>query len=147
MTVTRLEPTTAYFAFENEHSTIWANCPTVAHKSPQSNKNCCWRTCVIRKCSYSYLLSTGRWSRHDWCSYNYYQQTNYSQQINEQTKVILELVLTEVSKLNHAVMNKKQGDQMQFSLEKRLVIEKRKWIHHICAHSLSTHHTSRWNVL
>ena len=26
----------------------------------------------------------------------------------------------EVSKLNHVVINKKQGDQMQFSLEKRL---------------------------
>ena len=39
-------------------------------------------------------------------------------------KVIQEVVSPEVSKLNHAVMNKKQGDQMQFSLEKRL--EKRK---------------------
>ena len=35
-----------------------------------------------------------------------------------------EVVSPEVSKLNHAVMNKKQRDQMQFSLEKRL--EKRK---------------------
>ena len=35
-------------------------------------------------------------------------------------------------------MNKKQEDQNQFSLEKRL--EKRKWIH-------PTHHTSRWIVL
>ena len=35
-------------------------------------------------------------------------------------------------------MHKKQGDQKQFSLEKRL--EKRKWIH-------PTHHTSRWIVL
>ena len=35
-------------------------------------------------------------------------------------------------------MNKKQGDQMQFSLERRL--EKRKWIH-------PTHHTSLWFVL
>ena len=31
---------------------------------------------------------------------------------------------TKVSQLNHTVMNKKKGDQMQFSLEKRL--EKRK---------------------
>ena len=35
-------------------------------------------------------------------------------------------------------MNKKQEDQNQFSLEKRL--EKRKWIH-------PTHHISRWIVL
>ena len=31
---------------------------------------------------------------------------------NEQTKVIQEVVSSEESKLNHAVMNKKQGDQM-----------------------------------
>ena len=31
------------------------------------------------------------------------------------TKVIQEVVSPEVSKLNHAVTNKKQGDQMQFS--------------------------------
>ena len=34
------------------------------------------------------------------------------------------VVSPEVSKPNHAVMNKKQGNQMQFSLEKR------EWIHH-----------------
>ena len=50
-----------------------------------------------------------------------------SQQTNGQTKVIQDVVSPEVSKLNHAVMNKKQGDQMQFSLYKRL--EKRKCIH------------------
>ena len=50
----------------------------------------------------------------------YYQQTNWSQQTIEQTKVFQEVVLPEVSKLNHAIMNKKQGDQMQFSPEKRL---------------------------
>ena len=54
----------------------------------------------------------------------YHQQTNKSQQIIEQTKVILEVVSPEVSKLNHAVLNKKQGDQMQFSPEK--ITEKRK---------------------
>ena len=42
-------------------------------------------------------------------------------------KVTQEVFSLEVSKLNHAVINKKQGDQMQFSLEKRL--EKRKWFH------------------
>ena len=31
-------------------------------------------------------------------------------------------------KLNHAVMSKKQSDQMQFFIEKRL--EKRNWIYH-----------------
>ena len=50
----------------------------------------------------------------------YHQQRNQSQQTNEQTKVIQEVVSLEVSKLNHAVMNKKRGDVMQFSLEKRL---------------------------
>ena len=49
----------------------------------------------------------------------YHQQTNLSQQTNEQTKVIQEVVSPEVSMLNHAVINKKQGDQMQFSLEKK----------------------------
>ena len=33
-------------------------------------------------------------------------------------KVIQEVVSSEASKLNHAVMNNKQGDQMQFSLKK-----------------------------
>ena len=37
-------------------------------------------------------------------------------------------------------MNKKQGDQMKFSPEKRL--EKRKWIHSL----LSIHHT-RWCIV
>ena len=39
-------------------------------------------------------------------------------------KVIEEVISPEVSQLNHTVMNKKQRDQMQFSLEKRP--EKRK---------------------
>ena len=52
-------------------------------------------------------------------------------------KVIQELVLPELFKLNHAVMNKKQGDQIHFSLEKT---RKRKRIH-------LTDHTSRWIVL
>ena len=47
-----------------------------------------------------------------------YQQSHESQQTNEQTKVIQEVVSPEVSKLKQAVMNKKQGDHMQFSLEK-----------------------------
>ena len=47
-----------------------------------------------------------------------HQKTNQSQQTNGQTRVIQEVVSPEVSKLNHVVMNKKQGDQMLFSLEK-----------------------------
>ena len=38
----------------------------------------------------------------------------------EQTKVVQEIVSPEVSELNHFVMNKKQGEQRQFSPEKRL---------------------------
>ena len=40
------------------------------------------------------------------------------------SRIIQEVVSPEASKLNHAVMNKKEEDQMKFSLEKRL--EKRK---------------------
>ena len=52
----------------------------------------------------------------------------------EQTEVIQPVVYT----LNHVAMNKKQVDQMQFSLEKRL--DKRNWIH-------PTHRTRRSIVL
>ena len=45
----------------------------------------------------------------------YHQQRNWSLQTNDQTKVIPEVVSPEEFKLNHAVMNKKQGHQMQFS--------------------------------
>ena len=38
----------------------------------------------------------------------YNQQIYWSQQTNEQPKVIQEVVSPEVSKLNYAVMNKKQ---------------------------------------
>ena len=53
----------------------------------------------------------------------YHQQTNYSLQTIEQTKVIQEVVSLEVSKLNHAVMNKKR-DKTQFFSKK--CIEKTK---------------------
>ena len=43
-----------------------------------------------------------------------------SQQTNEQIKFIQEVVSPEVSKMNHTVINKKQGHQMQFFVEKRL---------------------------
>ena len=46
----------------------------------------------------------------------YHQQKHYK---DEQTKVNQEAVSSEVSKFNHAVINKKQGDQMQFSLRKK----------------------------
>ena len=53
-----------------------------------------------------------------------------------------EVVSSEVIKLNQTLCNKqKQGDQIQFSPEKKTV-EKGKWIHH-----LSTHRTGRWIVL
>ena len=58
----------------------------------------------------------------------YHQHTYWPQQTIKQAKVIQEVLSPEVSKVNNVVMNKKQGDQMQFSPEKRL--EKRKWIHH-----------------
>ena len=48
--------------------------------------------------------------------YTYYL-LRLAQQTNKQTEIIQEVVSWEVSKLNHAVMNKKQGDQMQFSVE------------------------------
>ena len=55
-------------------------------------------------------------------------------------KAIQEVVSPELFKLNRVVMSKKQGDQMQFPLEKR--VEQRKCIH-------PTHQTSRlillWN--
>ena len=47
---------------------------------------------------------------------------NLSEQTIEQTKVIQEVASPGLSKLNDAVMNKKQGDRMQFSPEKRILI-------------------------
>ena len=41
------------------------------------------------------------------------------QSLNEQTKIVQEVVSPEIPKLNYAVRNKKR-DQMQFSLEKGL---------------------------
>ena len=55
---------------------------------------------------------------------------NLSEQTIEQTKVIQEVASPGLSKLNDAVMNKKQGDRMQFSPEKRP--EKRILIHQSC---------------
>ena len=39
------------------------------------------------------------------------EQTNYSQQTNEQTKVIQEVVSPEVPKLNHVAVNKKRDQK------------------------------------
>ena len=47
----------------------------------------------------------------------YHQQKHYK---DRQTKVNQEAVSSEVSKFNHAVINKKQGDQMQFSIKKKM---------------------------
>ena len=71
----------------------------------------------------------------------YHQWTNQSQQTVEQTEVIQEAVSPKVSKLNHSVMKKKQGGQMQ-SFSRKKTVEKRKWTHH-----LSTHHAGRCVVL
>ena len=101
------------------------------------------KTFIIRKCNIArYLLSAGRFDHDDEVAMYTYWHTStnkQSQQTKEETKVIQKVVSPEASKLNHAVMNKKkQGHQMQFSLEKRL--EKRKWIH-------PTDHNNRWIVL
>ena len=107
-------------------------------------KKCCWRSYFIRECIATYLHST-LLDYHDEVAIvaTYHQQANYlvqlSQQTNEQTKVIQEVRPPEVSNLNHVVMNQKQEDQMQFSLEKRL--EKK------LIHPTHQHHTIRWIVL
>ena len=103
----------------------------------KQHKKYFWRTFVIRKCIY--LHSTGWWFDDEVAMYllTYRQQTNLSQQTNEQTKVIKEVVSPKVSKLNHTVMNKKHKERV-FSRERRL--EQRKWIH-------PTHHNSLWIVL
>ena len=52
--------------------------------------------------------------------YNYHhQQTNQSQQTILQIKVIQQVVSTVVSKLNNALMNKKQEGQIQFFSQKK----------------------------
>ena len=77
--------------------------------------------CVVRKCVPTFCWSMIMMKQ----LYNYQQQTNSSSQNSKETKVFQEVASPEVSKLNRAVMNKDQGDQMQkFSLEKGL--EKRK---------------------
>ena len=73
-------------------------------------KNCCWRIFVIRNWLYVQLHSAGWWFDDE--------VTDLPSTNKLLTKVIQEVVSSEVSMLNHAVMNKKQGDQMQFSLEK-----------------------------
>ena len=86
---------------------MWKNIKTVVEKQISSEN--------VAIASYlPTQLVDDHWS---WwiCTYHH-QQTNYSQQTNEQTKVIQEVVSPEVPKLNHAVMNKKR-DQMHFSLE------------------------------
>ena len=59
---------------------------------------------------YSYILLV---DDHDEVATWLSSRNNLSPQTNEQTKVIQEVAWPEVSNLIHAVMNKKQGDQMQ----------------------------------
>ena len=79
----------------------------------KQGKHCYWKICIIRKCIYAYILLVN-----DEIAM-YHQQTNWAQQTIEQPKVIQEVFSPEVSKLNHAVMNKKQEDRMQFCPEKK----------------------------
>ena len=94
---------------------------------------CCWRTCVTRKPIPCYILLV---DYHDEVA-RYVPNISKQTTLNKQTKVIQEVVSPKVSRLNHSVMNKKQGDEIQFNLEKRL--KKGKLIQHT---SLSTHHFS-----
>ena len=80
-----------------------------------------------------YLHSADRWWSSSVALYD--QQTNQSQQAIEQTKFIQKVVSPDVSKPNHAVMNKKQ-DKKQFSLEKKMD-----------SSLLPTHHTGWWIVI
>ena len=67
---------------------------------------------------YRYLHSAGRWSL---IMMNMYLSSSTNKLVSKNqraTKVIQEVVSLEVPKLNHAAMNKKQRDQMQFSLKK-----------------------------
>ena len=80
-----------------------------------------------------YLHSADRWSSSSVALYH--QQTNQSQQAIEQTKFIQKVVSPDVSKPNHAVMNKKQ-DKKQFSLEKKMD-----------SSLLPTHYTGWWIVI
>ena len=87
-------------------------------------KSCCWRTFVIRKCNIAkYLHSAGRYDHDD-------EVTMYlltyptkklvsNQRLNESYSRSSFIVIRSISKLNHTVMNQKQGYQMQFSLEKK----------------------------
>ena len=88
------------------------------------------------------LHSTGWWSR--WSSYvpTIKKQTS----LNKPTsKLKLFQKWSYVSKLNHAVMNKKQGNQITFSLKtKRKSLWKKKMD---SSHSLSTHYTIQWIVI
>ena len=63
------------------------------------------------------LHSTGRWSDDEVAMCTYWPTINKKTSLNKpmrKREVIIEVVSPEVSKLNHAAMNKTQGDQMQF---------------------------------
>ena len=69
----------------------------------------------------------------------YHHQTDYSQQTIGQTKVIQKVVPPEISKLNHALMNKKQEDQIPVFSRKKTRKNK--------MDSPTTDHTIRWILL
>ena len=84
------------------------------------------------------LHSACRWS---WWS-SYVPSTNKLVSKNHRANLSYSRkVSPEVSKLNHVVMNTNQGDQMQFSSDKR---SRRKKVN---SSLLSTHHSGRWIVL
>ena len=67
-------------------------------------------------CYICYLHSAGRWSDDEVAMYllTTINKQTILNKTNEQRKVVQEVASPEVPKLNHTVMNKKQGDQMQF---------------------------------
>ena len=77
---------------------MWSNIEAVVEEH-LSSENVCIYTCILL------TMIMMKWLRTYWPTIN-----KQSQQTNEQTKIIQEVVSPEVSKLNHAVMNKKQGD-------------------------------------
>ena len=68
--------------------------------------------CIIRKWTYILLVDD-----HDEVAM-YHQQTKYFQQTTKQTKVIQEVVSSEVSELNHVIMNKNKEIKRSFLQKK-----------------------------
>ena len=87
-------------------------------------KNCCWRTFVIWKCI---AILTFCWSLIIWWSSYVYVSTDLTStnklvsKTNKQTKFknYSRSSFTKASQLNHTVMNKKKGDQINFFSRKK----------------------------